>query len=420
MLSTPLKLDSCTILRENVTYWSSFEKFDYLNLYFSLEMLVHRGSYYRPNVPKQNVVVNITLLGKPIETENGTLFDVILEHQSVLKFSCNEGSRSCEPMLLLAERQYEYALIKQYGEFNVTIAYHHFNPGDHGSVTYNFIIHNIDFKYIEMVFHGTFLGITLIFIAYWLIKLRQRGWDQMKREQLWISVLLLTLVFYQNPFFIPLMFNQVRTLWILSGSSEMLAVSMMMLFWLLLISGMPGDYGNMHWIHFYVWKCLLMAVFTACTQALIFMQDSILWDSDDQVSKSPSEERSWTVSVWLIGIAGFCMLVWVLWFVKALINTSSKLKQMPYLSTRFRQLSFRFFIIQSFAVVVYFTAFVITRVINKSVYFGIYQESLSNFILFSVYVLLQAFIYLPASKSDPNAAVTDYKHHIHSQNNPAR
>jgi hypothetical protein len=58
-------------------------------------------------------------------------------------------------------------------------------------------------------------------------KLRARGWKRLLPEQKWISVLLINLVLYQDPFFIPLLLNRFFIFRDLSGSAYIISASFM-------------------------------------------------------------------------------------------------------------------------------------------------------------------------------------------------
>jgi hypothetical protein len=75
----------------------------------------------------------------------------------------------------------------------------------------------------------TLLVFTGCFMVFWFRKLRQRGWKKLLPEQKWISVLLVSLVLYQDPFFIPLLLHRFFVFRDLSGTSYILSASFMYL-----------------------------------------------------------------------------------------------------------------------------------------------------------------------------------------------
>jgi Lipase (class 3)/Wntless-like, transmembrane domain len=273
-----------------------------------------------------------------------------------------------------------------------------------GNVNYVVQYHNINFRIAEMCLHGVFTVASIVLFVYLLYRIRETtGLYESIREQKWILMLMLTLILYQNPFFIPLQLQQIRALWLLSASSEMLAVGMIMLLWLLLVSGMrfKPSAKLVDWAGFYSIPVIIFIIFEGCVQSLVFLSGTIVWggatNNLSPKALSDSHDPVFVASFIIIVIAACVMLVWLATFARSIYLTNKHLRRMPYIATRFRQLSFRFFLIQSSMVIIYFIAFAITRVVRHSVYFGIYDESIATFTLLSVYALLLVYIYLPVN-----------------------
>ena len=58
------------------------------------------------------------------------------------------------------------------------------------------------------------------------------------------------------------------------------------------------------------------------------------------------------------------LLLWILWFVYVVCSTSSKLKRLPYASSRFQQLCYRFFLFDQVMVVLFVIAVEAVPLIN--------------------------------------------------------
>jgi hypothetical protein len=85
-----------------------------------------------------------------------------------------------------------------------------------------------------------------------------------------------------------------------------------------------------------------------------------------------------------------------------------ELRKLPYLATRFRQLSFRFFLVQTWLVVAYFVLVIISAfaVVNVDATGG-RTGLLSTTFLVSIYCYLLAFCYLPADETFVSSVCLD-------------
>ncbi len=102
--------------------------------------------------------------------------------------------------------------------------------------------------------------------------------------------------------------------------------------------------------------------------------------------------------IWL-----FCVFWFLIWLFKSLWNANKELNKLPYISTRERQLSLRYFKHHTFLVIIY----ILIAQIYSVYYYGspLYlvdtrRTNISTLIVVSTYVYLVAFMYLPMTNKN--------------------
>jgi hypothetical protein len=106
-----------------------------------------------------------------------------------------------------------------------------------------------------------------------------------------------------------------------------------------------------------------------------------------------SQAGGWAVIPW-----GGLLWLWLIWLLSAMSRTSHLLQELPYLSTRFRQLSFRFFVLQSLLVSLFLVGCFAASVLYDPTVFttaALHYNAFPPALLFTVYLILLAAIYLP-------------------------
>eukprot|EP00468_Gymnochlora_sp_CCMP2014_P002078 CAMPEP_0167742086 /NCGR_PEP_ID=MMETSP0110_2-20121227/1225_1 /TAXON_ID=629695 /ORGANISM="Gymnochlora sp., Strain CCMP2014" /LENGTH=894 /DNA_ID=CAMNT_0007626227 /DNA_START=921 /DNA_END=3605 /DNA_ORIENTATION=+ len=139
-----------------------------------------------------------------------------------------------------------------------------------------------------------------------------------------------------------------------------------MTFWMLMVDGMSHAkrIKQMHHIKFYAFKiaffvsllslCMYIMVRTDQEQASTHKSKD---DLDGSVLSHALHSSDAMAACFLAD--GALFLTWALYILISLFTTNQKLSKLPYVTTRFRQLSFRFFMFQSFCIICYYIATVI-------------------------------------------------------------
>eukprot|EP00960_Hanusia_phi_P002159 62182-Hanusia_phi.AAC.2 len=111
----------------------------------------------------------------------------------------------------------------------------------------------------------------------------------------------------------------------------------------------------------------------------------------------------------------FLWWVWLIWFLNLMQKTSERLSALPYLQSRFRQLSFRFFVLQSCIMAPYLFFTLAASVLWTGAYFLVATVNYNGFatdLLFEVYMILVAYIYLPVHKGNDKIGGSRWLYHL--------
>ncbi len=241
-------------------------------------------------------------------------------------------------------------------------------------------IHSAGARYAEMALRITSILVTCCVLVAFCRSLRRLPRAEVLREQLWIAAMLALLAFLQDPFFAPLMLHQTRDLWVMSGLVTLTAKSALLVFWLLLIQSISGR-GPRGCCSFYWDKLLFWLLLEAAYVAYSFYRP--FYQSD----------RLFAFAVAALAVV---VSVWAVAMLRLISLSHSALRRLPYVTTRFRQLSFRFFLLQTAAVLLYLVIKSVVDEVSAPRGVGTYWGSLSQLVLVSVYLYLIAFIYSPA------------------------
>eukprot|EP00466_Bigelowiella_natans_P008177 jgi/Bigna1/87981/estExt_fgenesh1_pg.C_260163 len=243
-----------------------------------------------------------------------------------VNFGFRERSQETDPMwvitrsaqylnLIITYNQYSVTWPQDYTNFQVRLLFKDCVLSDHvDKLTLTYEVGNDQFIIASMATRSLLQVLFVLWISVWLYKICQLEWRHVLPEHLWISGLLLAVFFNQDPFYVPMRcYPHQKWIWYLSTVPLLISQIFMMTFWMLMVDGMALDEKS-HGVMFYSPKAVFFIV-------LLSVSIMVMVENNNQ-----------------------------------LYLTSRRLKELPYVSTRFRQLSFRFFIYQSVCIILYFIA----------------------------------------------------------------
>ena len=237
-------------------------------------------------------------------------------------------------------------------------------------------------------------------------------------EQKWVVIYFILLIMFQNPVYCVIVWYDRPSNVAIYTSYVMdyLAQSGLFVLWLLFADSLNRK-NSSPW-KFYIPKAFFgLAIFTNGIVILTYQFPGLLVNDSNQ--RSPVEAVvNWSSATQLNFIVFSCLymillLLWTLiWFVR-LFLTSRRLKQLPYMSTRYIQLSFRFLFLQATLVTLYY-CFQYASVVyfittgsqasstnnladNVNTLFREQTQLFGKILFLTVYALILAFLFLPAS-----------------------
>eukprot|EP00471_Norrisiella_sphaerica_P011481 CAMPEP_0184499390 /NCGR_PEP_ID=MMETSP0113_2-20130426/41373_1 /TAXON_ID=91329 /ORGANISM="Norrisiella sphaerica, Strain BC52" /LENGTH=1497 /DNA_ID=CAMNT_0026887281 /DNA_START=73 /DNA_END=4566 /DNA_ORIENTATION=- len=322
---------------------------------------------------------------------------------------------------------------------------------------------NYEYRIFDMVLRNSLILITILAIIFWFSNVLAFKHEWIS-EQYWISILLSLLVLLQDPFLTPMyLTSNDKWLQYASALAFIIPDVYTRLFWLLMSDAVRiqnhGQYvqtkqtdremmqetettskrgesgvlemfpniqrmvGRMpEWIRrrlvkihgyavstpdathsfdFYVWKLVLALLALMCEIAVVFItiDQDLRLSSHDMASWVFFAEQGTLLAVFgSIGLAVF--ILWVIWLIYSLYKSNQHLAKLPYLQTRFRQLSFRDFSNKTFLVITYFIIVAISTAFvpeNSNLVDYRTRVGTSTLILISGYIYILALSYLPVS-----------------------
>ena len=267
------------------------------------------------------------------------------------------------------------------------------------------------------------MAITLVMAIYYIKTLYDNNPSprQWLFEQKWILFYFFVLLVYQNPIYCLICHvKHPSSVWVfMSYAFDAFAQASFFLIWLLFADGLRRQY---YFYRFYGPKVLITLLIFATNMAILVMQ----FPSVDHTTNRPPSlavynwSRETKVLFIAFSLSFFSLLIiWSLWWFTSLWSTAIVLRKVPYMTTRYLQLSFRFFALQATFVATYYIleyGVVIYLILRNSPpvltqhYYNIsdnintlfrHQTLLVGKVLFlSVYSLILAFLFLPATHMD--------------------
>lgn len=280
---------------------------------------------------------------------------------------------------------------------------------------------------------GTFSVILLFVVLGTLVSFIYVMMKQKKKwltEQKWVCYYLAALVLFINPIYcviiwMPDMSPQVVFAFYFFDA---MGQSAFFVVWLLFADNINRKLVS-YW-KFYCPKILIgFSIFAITLVGYVYQFPSVSPSYSRNSKRSPVQAVSnWSpdlqYSYTAVSIAVLLlMLIWVLYWLVTLILTGRTLKSLPYMNTRYLQLSYRFFLLQAYLLAAYFVfqyCFIIYFLLRERASGGLqgivaltdYLNALSRqqtqlfgkVVFLSVYALVLTFLFLPSSLVDTNLA----------------
>lgn len=278
---------------------------------------------------------------------------------------------------------------------------------------------------------GLFLLTTIFALPCWLVAVleAQGSWRTMLGVQKWVLALGVVLMLWQNPIdsiaeMAPTVSLRTRFVSAMCGS---FAEAFFYVFWLNLLD-LHGSALKGRLVSKLLFGLVLLAVDTGMTVIRMPALFHIGEEHRSVPTKSEKDDELYT----LLGFLRIAMMLgWVVWIVRIGWRTGVYLRQLPYMLTRFQQLSFRFLFLETLMILIYVLVLSGLQVFNlcqawyllgygpfiqSAVHtFAKYQSghpSLGKLVFLSVYVYLVMFVHLPPSTGDSTGLLTSTAFHV--------
>uniref|UniRef100_M4BEG9 Fungal lipase-type domain-containing protein n=1 Tax=Hyaloperonospora arabidopsidis (strain Emoy2) TaxID=559515 RepID=M4BEG9_HYAAE len=267
----------------------------------------------------------------------------------------------------------------------------------------------------EVVIRAVLVLASILALPCWFISVLNfhgSSWRQVLGVQKWLLGVGIALVLWQNPVYaVSQLYSTVssRTRFV-SITCQSFAEALFYVFWLGLMDQHSGDYTiqRSSCVSKFIFGLALFAVDTCMTvlrMPKLFLRVEIM---------SAFDVRHEGFNVLLGVVRTGLVLAWLVWIMAAGLRSGRRLKTLPYMATRFKQLSYRFLVLETLLLFVFALTFTALQVLYlaQTWYFigfdAFVQDathtlskmhtghpSLGQFSFLSVYVYLVMFVHLP-------------------------
>jgi hypothetical protein len=270
-----------------------------------------------------------------------------------------------------------------------------------------------------------FIAISTLVGFLYAMTLQKRVWLS---EQKWICFYLVALILFINPFYCIIVWFQYVPIEAVFAfyTSDLLGQAAFFVVWLLFADSYRRKSSSR--LVFYGPKVLLGAgIFVMSLTMLVYQFPDI----DDQGKlnqrSAVSAVQDWSDELkrTFVGVSVALLIlvsIWAIWWLTTLYLTGRALQRLPYMNTRYIQLSFRFFTLQALMVAVYYvfqigaviffllkyaaagimTTTDVTGIINTLT--RQQTQIFGKVVFLSVYAIVMAFLFLPADIVDQSWA----------------
>eukprot|EP00002_Diphylleia_rotans_P033638 TRINITY_DN7170_c0_g1_i3.p1 TRINITY_DN7170_c0_g1~~TRINITY_DN7170_c0_g1_i3.p1 ORF type:complete len:513 (+),score=67.95 TRINITY_DN7170_c0_g1_i3:46-1584(+) len=219
-------------------------------------------------------------------------------------------------------------------------------------------------------------------------------------EQRWIAFIVLACIFMNRINEIPSIILGATSWEVLSTFSNTLSNSIFMTIFLIIIDELKHP-GLERSFRFFFYKVIFGIItfglaFTSYLLRIYYVPNGVsltsYFDDDHTI---PRDEDMFRLYVGFSIALSTMYCVWGVWFLHKIRRLKQFLKGQLFIITRFRQLSFRLLLIMGFFVTVYFVT--LLGVSSEQYEFGLEEDRpLSSLLLYSTYILILGYVYLPA------------------------
>lgn len=279
----------------------------------------------------------------------------------------------------------------------------------------------------ELIIRTLFLVVSIFALPCWLVAVLSfhGSWHEIMPVQKWVLALGVVLMLWQNPIYAVSELSKtvsLRTRFV-SEMCESFAEAFFYVFWLNLLD-QHGRLLKGRLIPKLVFGVALLSVDAGMA---VIRMPSLFFDGTAQPSMEKEDEL-----YALLGFVRIAMLVgWLFWIARIGWQTGVYLRQLPYMSTRFQQLSYRFLSLETLLILIYVMVLSGLQVffllqtwylmgygpfIQSAVHtFAKYHSgrpSLGKLIFLSVYVYLVMFVHLPPATGDSTGLLASTAYHV--------
>ncbi|CAH0522193.1 unnamed protein product [Peronospora belbahrii] len=281
-------------------------------------------------------------------------------------------------------------------------------------VVYQFAYTNPVIYVSEVVVRGVLVLTSIFALACWLISVlnfHSGSWSQVLTVQKWLLGVGIVFVLWQNPVYaVSELYTSVslRTRFV-SITCQSFAEAFLYVFWLSLMDHQSAPSRRCSFFPKLIFGLVLFAVDTSMT--VLRLPKLFSGEEWTQLTFDFCHDELY---VFLGFIRTGLVLVWLVWVMSAGARSGRQLKTLPYMATRYKQLSYRFLVLETLLIFVY--AFVLSALqifyLAETWYFIGYDAfiqdavhtftkmntghpSLGKFLFLSVYVYLVMFVHLP-------------------------
>jgi hypothetical protein len=297
------------------------------------------------------------------------------------------------------------------------------NPIVTSSLTYEFQIVNRPSTFGSTVATILLIILTVFLTAAYVTVVQMYQKNQWLAEQRWLVVYFLALIMYQNPIYSAITVDPTQS--VSPGAAyasyvfDNLGQAIFLVLWLCFADSVHNKPGSRAKLFFYLPKVAFgLFFFTVSLVVLTYQFPDLSQAFLETADRSPVEAvANWPEKVKITYCAFSLMFlllfwVWALWWFVTLFFARRSLSRLPYMNTRYLQLSYRFFLLQATLVTLYYVSqygFVIYKISpgtfpdvtgltnNINTLFRQQTQLFGKVLFLTVYGFSLGFLFLPAS-----------------------
>jgi hypothetical protein len=292
-------------------------------------------------------------------------------------------------------------------------------------ITYSFDVVMRPQQSAEDAITVVLLFLTIVLLGFYIDVLRKE--KIVLSEQKWLVAYIILLIFFQNPVYCVIVWLSSSSGWTSSAAYTSylindIAQCGLFILWLLFADSLHRKTKDRYL--FYGPKIFMgFLIFLTAVVILTFQFPGLQAASDQRDALVAVANWSNTLQLeFIVFTLSYLSLIWIwtfVWFAR-LYFTARKLKRLPYMSTRYIQLSFRFFSLQATLVTIYYVfqyAYVIYWISfsvssnydaasitdNINTLFRQQTQLFGKTLFLTVYAMILTFLFLPSSLFDPSS-----------------